>query len=257
MGRQPEPQYAPPPYQMGNAPNQTPAMQQPYAQYQPGPSMQIQRQFPSGFSMYRESAFNKSYMIGVHQNQPLYAVSCHTGWSSKPAVILHSGPNESMPPLAAVDSSPYSTTATMILPPLPGTGSTEERMESSRGFGFPSHMFSVEVGPNNQRERFEWRHSRGAEVDSLGGLRRGWKLVRLDSNVRNGGQFAVGGARTRDGDEVVAVWANVGMTLSKSFNFRFLGNGDNGSMGERWAVMAVISALRIWDKERKSRSSAA
>jgi hypothetical protein len=129
-------------------------------------------------------------------------------------------------------------------------GSAEERLESNGGFGHPSQLFSIEVEASGRRERFEWRHSHGAEVDSLGGRGQGWKLVRLEAS-------SAGGARTSDGREVVAAWANASMSLTKTLNFQFFNSGANGMLGERWAVMAVITALRIWDRERKARAAAA
>lgn len=228
--------------------------------------MQINRQFPPAFSLYRESGFGRSYMIGVHQNQPLYAVSIHSGWSGQPDVVLHSGASDRLPPLAGVDANAFGRSATVDLPPLPGSGlaGSQERLEmSGAGFGHASQLFSIEVGTagggggGGPRERFEWRHSHGAEVDRLGGRGQGWKLVRLDSDaaaggLRGGAQFARGAARTSDGLEVVAVWANASMSMSKELNFQFLGSGESGVLGERWAVMAVITALRIFDKEKKS-----
>jgi hypothetical protein len=47
------------------------------------------------------------------------------------------------------------------------------------------------------------------------------------------------------------------MSMSKILSFRFLSSGANGALGERWAVMAVITALAIWDKERKARHNSA
>lgn len=56
-----------------------------------------------------------------------------------------------------------------------------------------------------------------------------------------------------DGREIVAVWAGAGMaSVSKVLRFRFLGTGADGSLGDRWAIMAVASALAIWNRDRRS-----
>ncbi|KAI0427852.1 hypothetical protein F5Y09DRAFT_314977 [Xylaria sp. FL1042] len=57
-----------------------------------------------------------------------------------------------------------------------------------------------------------------------------------------------------DGKEVVAVCAGASMSVTKVLRFRFLGTGADGSLGARWAIMAVASALAIWNRDRRSRS---
>jgi hypothetical protein len=50
-----------------------------------------------------------------------------------------------------------------------------------------------------------------------------------------------------DGKEVVAAWSeNSGMTLSKIAKFHFLGAGATGEFGDDWALMAALSAFRLW-----------
>ncbi|KAH8648576.1 hypothetical protein BX600DRAFT_442862 [Xylariales sp. PMI_506] len=249
------PPSAPPPYSY--APNQAPPMapsnQYQYQQPAPPPPASIPRQFPASFSLYHPSTFSKTYLLGEHQSQPLYAVALHTGWSGKPDVVLHAGPDEKrFPPIASVDANTMSRSSTVTLPPVPGSGldCATERAEFS-GFGHGKESFSIEVDASGgRREAFEWRHSHGGEVDGLGGRGRGWKLVRLAAS-------GSGASRSSDGKEVVAVWANASMSATKILNFEFLGSGATGVLGERWAIMAVITALRIWDKERKARSSSA
>lgn len=50
--------------------------------------------------------------------------------------------------------------------------------------------------------------------------------------------------------------ANI-ITVTKRMKFKFLGTGASGDLGERWAVMTVASALKIWDRERRQRQAAA
>ncbi|KAH6657400.1 hypothetical protein BKA67DRAFT_655674 [Truncatella angustata] len=222
------------------------------------PQAQINRQFPPAFSVYSAGAFVRTYTLGEHQSQPLCAISTHSGWSGQPDVVLHSGPSESSPPLAGVDSGAFTRSASVELPPLPGSGqrAAVEDVEF-QGIGHGTHSFSIEVGVTGRREPFEWRHSHGAEVDALGGYGSGWKLIRLATDAPDGmpskAQSVGGGSRSTDKKEVVAVWAGASMSVSKILNFRFVGSGATGVLGERWAVMAVITALRIWDKERKAK----
>ncbi|KAI0171301.1 hypothetical protein BJ166DRAFT_518410 [Pestalotiopsis sp. NC0098] len=259
---------APPPYvESPNAPRagaffhqQTVPQQQNGQHSAPPPQthQHINRQFPGKFSMYSQSGFGRSYYLGEHGNQPIYAVKTHTGFSGEPDVVLHSSANESSPPLAGVSANTLSRSATVELPPLPGSGrhSAEETLDFS-GFSYGTYTFTIEVGSTGRRESFEWRHSHGNEVDSLGGSSSGWKLVRLATDAPggqgDGSQFVRGGPQSSDSKEVVAVWSNARMSMSKQLNFQFLGSGVTGALGERWAVMAVITALRIWDRERKAR----
>ncbi|KAI1388806.1 uncharacterized protein F4822DRAFT_258794 [Hypoxylon trugodes] len=256
-------------------PNDPPPPYSPQAAVEAGPSTQpqqqprqknIPRQFPPAFSMYNESSFGqRKYMIGEHQSTPLYAVSLHSGWSGQPDVVLHNGPSDNRPPLAGVERDSWSNSATITLPVLPGSGTQAktERLESTGGFGHPAYTFSVEAGSGNRREAFEWRHTSGSAVASLGGRSSGWKLLRLSTDAPSGvvgggsGKFVGGGASSSDGKEVVAVWAWASGSLTKVFKFQFLGSGANGVLGERWAIMAVATALKIWDRERRARNSSA
>ncbi|KAI0541710.1 hypothetical protein GGR58DRAFT_455900 [Xylaria digitata] len=119
--------------------------------------------------------------------------------------------------------------------------------------------FSIETSASGRsRESFEWRHSSGVEVEALGGRHSGWKLVRVSLPPIHMGKnhhhsnSALG--HSSDGKEVVAVWAGANMSVSKILRFRFIGSGADGSLGERWAIMAVATALAIWNRNRRSRS---
>ncbi|KAI1105007.1 hypothetical protein F4804DRAFT_341382 [Jackrogersella minutella] len=224
---------------------------------------QIKRQFPPAFSMYRESSWGqRHYMLGEHQAAPLYAVELHSGWSGQPDIVLHSGPDGGRAPLAAVERSAWGTSALVTLPPLVPRQAqrAQEKMEASGGFGHPAFTFSVETGPAARREVFEWRHSSGNAVKALNGRGSGWKLVRLATDAPSGiagegGAFVTGGATAGDGKEVVAVWCWASGSLTKKLKFQFLGSGVNGVLGERWSIMAVMTALRIWDRERRQRNN--
>lgn len=214
------------------------------------------QQFPPSFSLYKTGWGSKHYFLGQPGAPPIYAVSLHTGWSGKPDIILHNGPTEGDPPLATSSKVTLSRAAAVTLPPSPGSPgrASEERVEvSSGGFGRPVLSFSIEVEGTGRRERFERRHSSGDEVRALGGRSSGWKLVALAADRPAGGPNS--GPVSSDGKEVVAVWATEHLRLHKGFRFRFLGTGASGSLGERWATMAVISALRGWDRARKAQNS--
>lgn len=213
------------------------------------------RQFPPSFSLYSQGAFSATYLLGEHLDQPLYAVRTHTGFSGSPSVVLHSGPSEKDPMLAAAESSgTFSRHSAVILPPLPGAGgeSTREPLRNNHSWKTQTYEFSVEVGPGlRRRERFEWRSTHGEEVRQLDKHAWGWKLVRLGHQAAGPGV-----ATTSDGLEVVAVFAeNHSWSMTKVLRFQFLGSGLPGELGERWAVMAVMSCLRVWYLIQNSRAA--
>ncbi|KAI0853675.1 hypothetical protein F5Y00DRAFT_269098 [Daldinia vernicosa] len=237
----------------------------PQPQHQQQQPTQIPRQFPPAFSMYIQRKHH--YHIGSHQSAPLYAVTTAPGYSSRPDVVLHSGPGEHTPPLAVVARTGREHALTVALPG--SSAAAEERVETPAFFPLGGQTFSFVVetggGSGGRREGFEWRRSRGGAVEALGGSGSGWKLVRMRTDAPNGlegggggGQGGMpvvfaGGATAGDGREVVAVWAWANMSLTKKLRFRFLGSGASGVLGERWAVMAVATALWVWERERRAR----
>ncbi|TPX08606.1 uncharacterized protein E0L32_009945 [Thyridium curvatum] len=229
----------------------------------------IARQFPPAFNVYSDG-WGRSFVLGEHQGAPLYAVRLHSGWSGEPDVVLHNGPSaDRCPMLAAVDMHSFGGDMTASLPPMPGggggggggMGGTEVHIDADYGGWHRTYRFQIEVGrPGGggpvRREAFEWRHSYGDAIASLGGSSHGWKLVRVAKGpppgAPEGSGFVPGGYVTSDGCEVVAAWTDATMSMSKSAKFTFLGTGNSGLLGERWAVMAVVSALGLWEKERRN-----
>lgn len=133
----------------------------------------------------------------------------------------------------------------------------EEHIEwTSRygGFGIGAYQFSIEVGNSNVRETFEWRHSYGDAVASLGDYHVGWKLVRLSRGPPPGDEnYVHGGFRDSQGNEIVAAYTRVSGSLTKAATFQFMGTGDSGMLGERWAILAVITAFALYYREARKR----
>ncbi|KAG7120573.1 hypothetical protein HYQ44_005069 [Verticillium longisporum] len=173
------------------------------------------------------------------------------------------------PPLATLDFAPFSLGIVVTLPPspIPGVPSALS-LDPITGFAHGGYSFTIDVGtsvsPGSSGrwplEEFQWRRSRGDAVASLGGRGYGWKLVRLaggpppgaDQQWRRAG-LAAGAHRGSDGAEVVAVWSEMGYSMSKALRFAFLGMGLTGLLGERWAIMAVMTAMGLFERERRSR----
>ncbi|CAK7566825.1 MAG: hypothetical protein SEPTF4163_004779 [Sporothrix epigloea] len=218
------------------------------------------RHFPAMFSLYSEP-FSRSYFIGEHQQTPLYAVRKRSMWPAGPVIALHNGPDhETDPLLAAVDHIFMSSNMSITLPPplsYSGTGSTAVRLDSIMSWS-SYFTFAMEVGTdlsNVHHEVFEWRHSYGNAIAALGGAGRGWKLVRMSTATLPGAPQPrpAPGFMSSDGHEVVAMFSEARMSITKELKFAFAGTGLTGALGERWSVMAVTSALAIWQKEEADR----
>ncbi|KAI2630173.1 hypothetical protein GGS26DRAFT_558220 [Hypomontagnella submonticulosa] len=225
--------------------------------------------FPLSWNLYHRLLLGRVLNLGPHERQPLFAVSQHVGWwAAQPDLVLHRGPGANLPPLAAgMGGVGLGRHSVIYLPPLPGSGLdfSQEfllRIEStSAKTDGPPHArfrFTVEVGasPNAwRRETFEWRHTYGEAVsDSLDGALSGWKLVRLPDPVTDLWRCIIRGPRSSDEYEVVAVWAYARLSMTKVLRFRFLGSGAAGVLGTRWAIMAVMTALRMYQRQQQERN---
>ncbi|KAF5607865.1 uncharacterized protein FSUBG_4967 [Fusarium subglutinans] len=193
-------------------------------------------------------------LLSGPNGEPMYTIDLVKGLYSD--ILLHSG-SSIYSPLLAASSRPSTRRGDYLirLPSLSGDAPREEILHCSTGLTRRGHFWFVTQvghGPDQHREGFEWRSSRGAEVRSVGQSSRGYKLVRVGStNFHNGSTNRVG--YTSDGKEVVAVWANT--SLFKSWSgvgeFQFRGSGATGELGQLWALMAVMSCMSIWQKVRR------
>jgi len=212
--------------------------------------------FPSTFNFYCETSFKRCpFYIGEDKSKKLYAVSLHSGFRSKPDLVLHNGPQNEHQPLATVkNNGMFSRHATVnITPSSPSSGLANVQEDLRFHMGMTTtctFSIPIEHGGKTYAEKFEWRSSHGGEVKALSGWPLGLKLVRLDRETveESGGKRKdrdIGASS--DGKEVVAVWAfQAKPSLHKIGKFRFLGSGATGELGECFAIMAVISVLRLW-----------
>ncbi|ORY64003.1 uncharacterized protein BCR38DRAFT_316269, partial [Pseudomassariella vexata] len=192
------------------------------------------------------------------KGKPLYAVTRHWGWSSNPPLVLHSGPDPKSPALAAADRSFFTWNSKVILKPLPSSprkGDTEKVNVLSPDLAceFSIHVNAPgevggKVGRGTGRERFVWRRSLGLEFQALAGWAWGWTLFRVNSG---GSDAAQSTGDSLGGKEIVAVVAACPLdsARSKKAKFEFLGTGK-GELGERWAMIALMSGLRILKVDR-------
>ncbi|ETS81322.1 hypothetical protein PFICI_06324 [Pestalotiopsis fici W106-1] len=197
---------------------------------------------PAHFSLYRSShGLGHHFVIGGHRNKPVFAVTTHFGWMGMPDVVLHSGPTKDSPMLAGVNSDLF-IRSTPVKLRLPGQPATDEHVQIAREGG--AHRFIIDHGEPEGRTVYEWLPSLSPAVASVGG-RTHWELVRYPEFHADQGKL------------VIAHWAfERGMSLSKELTFEFLDPSIQLTTGDAWAVMAMITALRIWDKTGKSVNNA-
>ncbi|KAI0014522.1 hypothetical protein F4780DRAFT_774150 [Xylariomycetidae sp. FL0641] len=216
--------------------------------------------FPLEWNLYHPRPSCRVMRLGVHECAPWFVVSPHGGCSGQPDIILHSGPSDTLPALAAGWRSitrAYDEHSVIVLPPL-SDSDLDSAIEVARmrmKFLSISVHFTIETGDDpghRAREIFEWRHSYRSIRALMDGVGDGWKLVRLGSKLRKGGRKpSTNTVLTSDGYEVVAMWAFARKSLTKALKFRFLGNGASGTLGDRWELMAVITALRMYQASQK------
>ncbi|KAB5569913.1 hypothetical protein GE09DRAFT_1283111 [Coniochaeta sp. 2T2.1] len=225
----------------------------------PGPSPY--KRLPLSFNIYYKQWFSSMYQIGEHENQPLFTIQRHGAWGhDRPMIVLHEGADPKGHVVGTVTKEGLMKHDTVIELPRQGSegGTIREPFVSDVSMTLKNSRFrfSFDVGlrgKETRRETFEWRISKAVEVRALDSMAFGWKLVRLgpDGDQPTGGRGGPRGARdvgeASDGKEVVAAWSeNSGLTLSKIAKFHFLGAGATGEFGDDWALMAALSAFRLW-----------
>ncbi|ETS82449.1 hypothetical protein PFICI_04325 [Pestalotiopsis fici W106-1] len=210
-------------------------------------------ELPTRLSLYRSAhGLGNHYVIGEHREDPLLAVTTHSGFGRAPDVVLHSGPAKDSAMLAGVDSNVlvHSTTAKLRLPGSP-TATEEKTVEIAQQGG--AHRFVVQ-DESRQPVTFEWLPHAETKTSLLGDSRvLHWELVRYAGT----GAGKDGAEVQSDEDkQVVATWANESsMSLSKVLSLEFLVDATRITTRDSWVVMALITALRIWDSNTKSVSN--
>jgi hypothetical protein len=215
-----------------------------------------ERSFPTNLKVTYEKSISKIVcFLSEPDSEPSYTVSLPQGFWGP--MIFHDGPSDKHPVLATVkDESKWGNKFGVSLPASSkeGVESRPELVKYEMVSKKERYWFGLEVGHGDQRrlDRFEWRHSHGTEVKSLGGSKWGWKLVRLGRNSgteEHDTAEVTGGneALASDGGEIVAVWADAtGLTLTRVGEFQLLGSGATGELGQSFSLMALASCLCIW-----------
>lgn len=262
---------APPPYTASNEPGESPFSENHGFSDCSGPVLAAPVRFPPTLNGYFQWKLTSTFHLGPTGDDKRFAVSTHTAFlRSSQTMTLHAGPSDKDPALAFVDGdrSMRDRPCPVTIPQFAaGTGSAQEPLIETLYHATPytrtPPTYSVDVkGPekSTQREQFEWRTSRGNEIKELTGHSvYGWKLVRLSRTMgpNNGHRKQRAHGCASDGCEVVAVLArNVSASMTKALKFQFLGSGRDGSLGETWEIMALMTALQLWSYDMMSATMA-
>ncbi|KAJ4247718.1 hypothetical protein NW762_012926 [Fusarium torreyae] len=222
----------------------------------------------------------RTFHLGNESNRKIFAVTVYAGNTGKGpgrfSILIHNGPSGKDQVLAAAGEMLKSTGSAMSfrsiinLSTVPGqdnvsvTGSETVAMEhmsarlmqDGRRVTFPFSILTSykpdahekgkqeDVGSDMQHEQFEWRMTPKDEIADKS-FAHEYKLFRLSLQ-----QVAGGSAAT---DEPVAVTSFKRLlNLSKPFKMQFLDPETPQAPSERWRLMALITALRIWQHEQTS-----
>ncbi|KAH7192513.1 uncharacterized protein B0J16DRAFT_61622 [Fusarium flagelliforme] len=222
----------------------------------------------------------RTFHLGNESNNKIFATSVYAGTTGagpgRYSILLHNGPSAKDKTLAAagaVDKSSSSALEfkTLInISPLPGqenvmmTKNAAVAMENMSARVLPdgqtvAFLFSVftnhtaddvgkgkmaDVGP--RREQFEWRMIPKSEIGDKDYAHE-YKLFRVPVSS------TAEGSATATANEPVAVTSFKRLlSLSKPFKLHFLDVQTPDAPNERWRLMALITALRIWQHEQAS-----
>ncbi|OBT40529.1 hypothetical protein VE00_08985 [Pseudogymnoascus sp. WSF 3629] len=232
------------------------------------------RQFPPVMNAYYQWPSTKTYnLCGATKEDRLCVVEIHAGLSGssplgfKAGVLLHNGMSTKDPILAAAGDESlfagriyaFNSNSVIMLPPLETRAShramiTEIMRPSTTSDNGVTFVFSIEVGEKLQRERFEWRKFKKGNGDEANPG--GFTLLRLSSSSKNTDPTTSGSSSRGDcsssptGNDCEAVAL---LTLTRSwaqikhpFSLELTGSGLSGALGDRWVLMVVITALRLW-----------
>ncbi|KAI9044812.1 uncharacterized protein KD926_010984 [Aspergillus affinis] len=197
------------------------------------------------------------------RRQTVRHLHAHHLLRSKQTLILHAGPSDKAPALASIEGGQaMRDRASPVTIPRDQQPPVVEAAPSDAVHARAAHLRHRRSGPREAHTARAVRmaHSRGNEIWELTGHSvYGWKLVRLSRTVGPGSdnrrQRALGCAS--DGRGVVAVLArNVSASMTKALKFQFLDSGLDGSMGETWEIMAIMTGLQPWYYDMLSASMA-
>ncbi|KAJ4413415.1 hypothetical protein N0V85_003573 [Neurospora sp. IMI 360204] len=201
-------------------------------------------------------------LCGADKNDFLYVVEVHHGFTPRgplnfrPGFYLQNGTGTDAPILAAAGDearepllmSTFSVKSLIMLPPLyveinPRDLVTEIMYATTTSDGTVSFRFSIEVGPKmKSREEFEWRKTRKGNNNN-NTQHSQFILIRLPPSSIS----ASPSPSAQEESEILAdlTFRNA-ISLRHLFVLELKGAACSGEMGDRWTLMVVATALRLY-----------
>ncbi|KAI1116703.1 hypothetical protein F5Y14DRAFT_406301 [Nemania sp. NC0429] len=223
-----------------------------YSELAPSPSSGGSR-FPAELNLYYPSG---AFFLGPNLSQPLYSV--HVSYRHviplELEITLRTGPDSEFPAFGTLRISgshvhlwaPKQVDVDLSQASVAQLGPT-----GLLGTGYGTYVFSVPVLSTGLVEEYVWKHSIVPDILQVSS---GWTLSRKPSSEgeASGSGSAAGaaaGAATSSrgvSNETVATLSFKKDSRSKIGTIRFEGSGATGELGDRWAVVAILTALAIW-----------
>ncbi|KAI1163752.1 hypothetical protein F5B18DRAFT_618020 [Nemania serpens] len=214
------------------------------------PSSGNSSRFPTELNLYYPAG---SFFLGPSLSQPLYSV--HVSYRHviplELEITLRTGPDSEFPPFGTLIISGNNVRiwapkqldmdmSQVSISQLSPTGLL------STGYG--SYVFATPVEYSGEVEEYVWKHSIVPDILQVSAR---WTLSRKQSSRSDEASGSTSGPRpsavgSRVSDETVATLTYKKDSRSKICTIRFEGSGATGELGERWAVVAILTALGIW-----------
>ncbi|KAI1380547.1 hypothetical protein F4677DRAFT_441860 [Hypoxylon crocopeplum] len=196
----------------------------------------VMAMIPVSLNEYRNHGFLRTLHLGEHANEPLFNVIAPykivsiaiRSASSNDSLILATAtrmdwsdfPIDSVIDIQASTSGPAGQ---QLQQPQDLKVSMEKDADGR-------YTFTMDVGFGNRisRETFQWRPNSVAQGQGLDQTARGYNLVRLDNRYQHGP------LRRDDG------------FTNEVFKFNIASRAARGYLGSKFAMVALMSALKIW-----------
>lgn len=221
--------------------------------------------FPPQLNGYAAGGMKSMITLGPSANEKLFTVSRGSLFSSYNKLKIHYGDNVKNPVLVEANgwkSAKHNSCTTITLHLQDGRTIDREVVVNAPTFKSkisPKFTFQVNVSKGGPSESFEWRSSRGPEIRELaGGVSFGYKLVWESSEPQPLAQSEGKGKKkergmSSDGKEIVAAVAhNASISFSKGLKFAFRGTGRTGALGEEFELMAVMTAVSLYNMDMEA-----
>jgi hypothetical protein len=234
---------------------------------------------PSTMSVHGQWTKWKSLnLCGANSKERLCLIEMQTGYSGKPPLgmrtgfLLRDGMSTKDQLLAAAGDESrglhaFNPDGIIFLPPLHPDPKSDHmdtelmRAEPGTNNDIAFH-FSIEVGEEERREEFAWRKVKKGDDQAN---RNGFKLVRLSSSQqtsqRNGSSSVQKSSSSssplagQHGETVAFLgWVMAWPSLTHAFTLELM-DGQSGALGERWTLMVIVTAIRLYTLHVKGRTS--